>query len=268
MEEVTDILNSRIRIEPKVCDKHAKKVHYITDLATGESFCPLCKKEAMDKENDKQLKQWGQDLIAKSYRGYLKQESLVGRNDAFDCTFDNFKHAKPDEDRVFKQARKIAGFYYANPAKQGNSLLFGNAGSGKTHLAMAILNAVNANSKDPMQKCLFISITALVSAMRERISDPTVNNWSTTHVKNVVKDADLVVIDDLGAESVDKTASAFVQSTIQNLCEYNQRIIFTTNLNMDELRATYHDRLVSRFLEGSHGKIIDFSKVQDKRMWK
>ena len=115
---------------------------------------------------------------------------------------------------------------------------------------------------------MFISMTALVSEMRDRISDPTVNVWSAKHVENVVKEADLVVIDDLGAESVDKTATSFVQGTIQDLCDDNQRIIFTTNLNMDELRATYHDRLVSRFLEGSKGKIIDFTKIEDKRMWK
>lgn len=269
MRKVTDLVNSRIRTESRICHKHAKPTHYIKDLVTGESFCPLCKKEnELDPANNKQLTQWGQELITKSYRNYLKKESLTGRKDVFKCTFDNFQHSKPYENQAFEQARKIAGFYYANPNKEGNSLLFGNAGSGKTHLAMAILNAVNANSKNPMQKCLFISMTALVSEMRDRISDPTVNVWSAKHVENVVKEADLVVIDDLGAESVDKVATNFVQGTIQDLCDDNQRIIFTTNLNMDELRATYHDRLVSRFLEGSKGKIIDFTKIEDKRMWK
>ena len=45
MQKVTDLVNARIRTESKICHKHAKLTHYIKDLVTGESFCPLCKKE-------------------------------------------------------------------------------------------------------------------------------------------------------------------------------------------------------------------------------
>ena len=77
MQKVTDLVNARIRTESKICHKHAKPTHYIKDLVTGESFCPLCKKEnELDPANNKQLTQWGQELITKSYRNYLKKEQF------------------------------------------------------------------------------------------------------------------------------------------------------------------------------------------------
>lgn len=271
--QLSDAFKGIIKALPQTCGKHLKthhkKIHYFKDLKTGEVFCPACKMEELTHD---QLKRMQKQVISKSRdnpRNYLKYNSLVDRQEMFSYSFDNFKFQKGSvEQAKLVQARKIAGFYYKNPDKTGNTLMFGNAGAGKTHLAMAILNAVNESSHNPMQKCVCLSMTALIKAMKDHFQDPTNNRWSSDYVEKIVKNADLVVIDDLGAESADSTASKFVQGTIQEIYEGNQRIITTTNLNMNQLKATYHERLVSRFLEGSLGKVIDFTQVKDKRPWR
>lgn len=267
MENISNAFDGLIEvIKDKKCDKHAKPIRYVKDLKTGQVFCPVCQ---LEKETDSQLKTMQKNMIIRSYRGFLQENSLIDRASTFAYSFDNFEHkAGSIEEQTYKQARQIAGFYYKNPKKNGNSVFFGNAGSGKTHLAMAILNAVNGSSGDPMQRCLFLNVTALFKEMRAYIADKVTNKWSENYATEIVSKANLVVIDDLGAESADGNATKFVQDILWEIYEANQRIITTTNLTMDELQATYHGRLVSRFLEGSHGKLIDFTKINDKRMWK
>lgn len=267
MESVADAfkgsISSLMEVLPNTCDKH-KGVNKIKILKTGEVMCPECYREQHIKPK---LQKMEKDMIAKKYRGYLKRYSLVDRKSTFDYSFDTFKHvAGSPEETMYTRARKIAAFYYANPTKKGNSLMYGTAGSGKTHLAMSILNAINTTSENPMQKCLFLSIPALIRSMRNYIADPITNDWSAEYLQKVEAGADLVVIDDLGAESASREATNFVQETIQNIYEDNQRIITTTNLSMSQLKATYHERLISRILEGSQNKVIDFDSVSDKRM--
>ena len=128
---------------------------------------------------------------------------------------------------------------------------------------MSILNAVNDNA-NPMVRCLFISVNKLISEMRTWFQDGT-GKWSPKAIIEVVHKSNLVVLDDLGAESVNTQARSYVQEIILEIFESIQRIITTTNLSMDELYRTYHSRLVSRMQEGDRHKVINFSKIEDKR---
>ena len=189
---------------------------------------------------------------------------MVDRDEVFNYTFENFKaQPKTFEYSAKKGAHDIAKGYLRYPNAKGNCIFYGNAGSGKTHLAMAILNAVNDNA-DPMVRCLFISVNKLIREMKNWFQDKT-GIWSPKHVTDVVSKANLVVLDDLGAESANNMATSFVQDTIFDIYESNQRIITTTNLSLDELYRTYHSRLVSRMQESDRRKVIDFSKITDKR---
>lgn len=254
-------IGNNIKRSDKTCSKHSKcHLVYLDGVAKIKPFCPAC----VQQENIKQQEQMLSSLKEKETRGYLKGQSLVDRDEVFTYTFDNFKAKNNSPEAVLKEkARLIAGLYLKQPDQKSNSLLYGNAGAGKTHLAMAMLNAVNDNA-DPMVRCLFISVNKLIREMKNWFNDKT-SLWSPKHVTDVVSKANLVVLDDLGAESATGTATSFVQDTIFDIYESNQRIITTTNLSMNELYSTYHSRLVSRMQEGYGGKVIDFTKVRDKR---
>ena len=92
--------------------------------------------------------------------------------------------------------------------------------------------------------------------------------WTEQYAVHVLSNADLLVIDDLGSESVMSAkgeASQFVQRVLYQVTNRQKRIITTTNLTMSELRQAYNAKLVSRLLAGSKGKQLDFSGIQDKR---
>lgn len=243
---------------------HINKIKVIGSRIKIEPYCPKCESEAREKELD----QLADKVKKDSYLSYLKNYSLFDRKDTLNYTFDNFKVAKGSKEELVKNmTRKIAGEYYKDKDKKFNSLFFGKSGTGKTHLAMAILNAVNSNAQ-PMQRCLFLSVTKLLDAKRDYFTDPVNHLWSKDYTERVIKDADLVVLDDLGAESAASQANNFIQDTIFSLYELNQRVITTTNLSMNELKAKYHERLISRILEGGKGHLIDFTNLADKRMEK
>ena len=261
------LIEHRLRRTSETCPKHPKcHLVYLEGFDKVEPFCEACQLE----KNEEQKRLMVKQVKEQDTRGYLRRQSLVDRNEVFNYTFDNFivppakeQGQKPLEAIAKRQARKIAGAYFKYPHTKGNSLLYGNAGAGKTHLAMAILNAVNDNS-EPMQRCLFLSFNKLIRKMKDWFNDKA-GVWSPKHVTDVVKKANLVVLDDLGAESANNMATSFVQDTIFDIYESNQRIITTTNLSVDELYRTYHQRLVSRMQEGDRSRVIDFTKIADKR---
>ena len=258
--KAVNIIAHRTRKTDQICPKHHVHLVYLDGFKKMKPFCEQCQYE----KNQAEIKQMAQNLRTNQTRGYLKRQSLVDRDEVFSYTFKNFKaKAGSIESQAKQSARMIAGEYLKYPDKKGNSLLYGNAGAGKTHLAMAILNAVNDNA-DPMVRCLFISVNKLIREMKNWFQDKT-GIWSPKHVTDVVSKANLVVLDDLGAESANNMATSFVQDTIFDIYESNQRVITTTNLSLDELYRTYHSRLVSRMQESDRRKVIDFSKIQDKR---
>lgn len=259
--KTVSMINHRLRKTSETCPKHPNAhLVYLDGFKGMKPFCEQCQYE----KNQEQIVKMSQSLRTKQTRGYLKRQSLVDRDEVFNYTFKNFRaESKTFEYLAKGSARDIAKGYLRYPDAKGNCIFYGNAGAGKTHLAMAILNAVNDNA-DPMVRCLFISVNKLIREMKNWFQDKT-GIWSPKHVTKVVSQANLVVLDDLGAESANNMATSFVQDTIFDIYESNQRIITTTNLSLDELYRTYHSRLVSRMQESDQRKVIDFSKVSDKR---
>ncbi|MDF7683382.1 DnaA/Hda family protein [Lactobacillus sp. ESL0679] len=260
MGNMIGTINRAVKRTDEVCPIHGTSLVYIQGVKKVKPFCMRCTIE----QRDAQDKRMHEEYKVSRFRGYLKGQSLVDRADTFGYTFATFKSNTGTSEHYAKQAaRQVAGTYLKQPDKKFNCLFYGNAGAGKTHLAMSILNAVNDNA-EPMQRCLFLSVNKLIREMKNWFGDKT-QVWSPKHVAELVHKADLVVLDDLGAESANSQATSFVQDTIFDIYESNQRIITTTNLSMDDLYKTYHSRLVSRMQEGGAGHVIDFSKIRDKR---
>ncbi|RHW53693.1 DnaA ATPase domain-containing protein [Lactobacillus bombicola] len=260
-KETVNMIEYRRRKSSQTCPKHPDThLVYLSGVDRIAPFCEVCIHEKIQAQD----RQMHDNLKVQEGRGFLKRASLVDREDAFNYNFDGFITQPNSKEATAKHdARLIAGAYLKYPDRKGNSLFYGNAGAGKTHLAMAILNAVNDHA-EPMQKCLFLSVNKLIREMKNWFSDK-ICIWSPKHVTDVVHAADLVVLDDLGAESANSEATSFVQDTIFDIYESNQKIITTTNLSMDELYRTYHARLVSRMQEGDKSRVIDFTKIADKR---
>src|SRR5262249_8699159 len=156
-----------------------------------------------------------------------------------------------DTDAHREAVRKCRAFIDRFPVVDKGLLFMGIPGAGKTHLAVAIL-------KEVIEKTgaigLFVDVRALLRTIRNTFN-PVVKATDFNVIKRVM-DAELLVIDELGAEKlsewVDETMTLIVNS------RYNKRLptIFTTNyLDRDVDEKSLSDVLIERVGARIHSRL-------------
>lgn len=262
MESVANLL-AVVEVD-ETCPKHNCKLATIAGRDV-KPVCPKCELEKLLAEK----KTFDRQITAELSKRWLRRDSLVDDEDTFKCSFDNFKHEPgTQEDRVYQLCHKIAGQYYQYPDAKFNTLLVGTAGTGKSHLAMSMLKAVNDHSQN--QKCLFINTASLFQKIRNSFNDPS-EYWTEERAVSKIVAADLVVLDDFGTESNMREkdemseASQFVQRVLYSIFNSQKRIIITSNLSIDKFKSGYNQKLFSRLTRGAKGHVVDFTQLKDKR---
>ncbi len=184
--------------------------------------CPIC--------NDTRWKSIDEGGVERVVRCDCWRDDLVSRlmSDAripprfTRADLDNFEH---DMDTQRAAWRKAMAFVDAFPVVERGLLLYGPHGVGKTHLSIGILKAC---VRTKGARAFFFETRELLRLVRD-----TYNRSVSETEMEVLKpllDADLLVLDDLGAERT----SAWVQETLGLVVNtrYNARrpTIFTSNL--------------------------------------
>lgn len=258
-------------------------IHNVQMIQGGRSkpFCPKCTAEKMkaDKES------LGRRSFEIKARKFINT-SLYANPSTAGNRFDNFKSTPGSKEaKMGNSMYKLASLYIkTNPtprymkqvepyksekpelyhlAKPLNAVVYGTPGEGKTHLAMSVLHMVNENSQ-PQQRCLFVDVNSMFKQIFRRKSDKE-DHFQDGILKRI-KEADLVVLDDLGTESnmtLSSQGSDFVQSFLEEIFDNQNRIIVTTNLTASELSRTYNAKLISRLNKSAYR--FDFSGIKDKR---
>lgn len=266
-----DIANmmGRLRYTKERCPIHDVPLIYTVGLVVNgqsvEPFCPECHREELDKKNAQDTA----ERLARKHKertyGMLDRSSIVGDDKIFKKTFENYDVTSKDTNRVKAQAEQIAASYLRG--EEFNCVLTGQPGTGKSHLAMAILRHVNENA-NPYMSCLFVSLIDLMAEIRESFRGDA--GITEAQAKRLLNSADLLVIDDLGSESNftsrDDQASDFVQRTLFLILNARHRTIITTNLTGPELKRLYNPKLVSRLLDGAKSEhFINTANIEDHR---
>jgi len=137
------------------------------------------------------------------------------------CTLANFVAYNETLERAVAEARRIAEAF---PVVSRGLLLEGQPGVGKTHLAVAVLKQVVAMTG---ARGLFYDTRDLLRVIRSTYA-PSIQT-TELEVLRPVMNADLLVLDDLGAEKT----SEWVEETMNLIVNtrYNERrlTIFTSN---------------------------------------
>jgi DNA replication protein DnaC len=137
------------------------------------------------------------------------------------CTLENFAAYNETLEKALTQARRIVEAF---PVVTRGLLLEGQPGVGKTHLAVAVLKQVIQASG---ARGLFYDTRDLLRVIRSTY-DPSIRTTELEILRPVMH-ADLLVLDDLGAEKtsewVDETMNLIVNT------RYNERrlTVFTSN---------------------------------------
>ncbi len=120
--------------------------------------------------------------------------------------------------------------------------LCGGVGVGKTHLAVAVMNELMGKDRVPS---LFVTVPELLDNLRGAYNDPgrDLDEWM-----DAVKNAELLVLDDLGSEK----ATQWVQERLYVIINHRYRealpTIFTSNVGAKDLFTQLGERTASRIV--------------------
>lgn len=157
------------------------------------------------------------------------------------CSFDTFDLRYYDGDDA-QHMRGVLEFVreYADTFGEGsgNLLFYGNTGLGKTHLSLAVADAVikkGYNAVYGQAQKIFNDVA------EERFSRDASGDTETS-----LTECDLLIIDDLGAEFVNQLTQSVLYSVINTRLLTGKSTIISTNIPLDQLDGTYHSRICSR----------------------
>ncbi|MBE5806130.1 MAG: DNA replication protein DnaC [Clostridiales bacterium] len=133
---------------------------------------------------------------------------------------------------------------FDNPNEK-NLLFTGNTGLGKTFLSSCIAKEIIQNGKTVLYQTAPIMLDTIIDYKFNK------NNSSSFSYKNLL-DVDLLIIDDLGTESLNNIKFSELFNIINSrLLNQNGKVlktIISTNLGLSQLNQTYGERITSRLI--------------------
>lgn len=170
-------------------------------------------------------------------------------------TFENAKETSKHNLAVYKKAREVS------LDGKTNMLLTGNTGSGKTYLLTACANLCMEHSKS----VLFVTAYTLNSSFLEAHLSNLESKQAT--MDNLI-DVDVLLIDDLGTETVYKNVTAeYLFTTLNERIARGKQTFISTNLTLSDIRETYDERIFSRLVDQNTTFVAQLTD-EDKRLKK
>ena len=140
-----------------------------------------------------------------------------------------------------ERAKQYAASFH--PAKSDNLAMFGGTGLGKTHLSTAIAREVIEGGWDVVYvSCVDMFADYEAQRFGNSTGTPTGADLSR------YTDCDLLIIDDLGTELTNQFTTSCLYGLLNTRLNRHLPVILSTNLETEEFRKRYWDRITSRVL--------------------
>ena len=228
--------NCRLEVQDsKTCVANAPKLLESRQYDNFMAKVPICRKLAAYKQREKVSR-----LLGSSGMG---ERFWSRRFNTFSVT-DDIRQA-------YLRARKFCQDYGENHKTRG-LMFMGPYGTGKTHLAAAILQELAEQGTSGV----FIVVPELLNKLRRGIDDDKARREGDELV-DMAKTTPVLILDDLGAQN----PTPWVQEQLYLLVNYRYErmlpIIVTTNCKGSELEASIGPRVTSRLMEMEQLVIVD-----------
>jgi len=125
-----------------------------------------------------------------------------------------------------------------------NLLFYGTTGLGKTFMCNCIAKALLDKGKIVVYQTAFKILEIVENHKFRKGYSPTASN--TTNEYNLLFDADLLIIDDLGTELTNSFTNTEIFNIVNSRLIKGNKTIISTNLSPMQIANTYTDRIFSR----------------------
>lgn len=224
-------------------DKKVTKLRSIEDSFTEDDICPKCFGSGLEVVDGKGARPC--ECRKQNAHNILIERARIPRR-YMNCHFSTFKSGTPSQELAFRYASKLAMEF---PAVEQGMLLMGPVGIGKTHLAVSILKALTERGFS----CLFYEFGSLLKEIQDSYNP--VSQTSELKVLSPVYEADVLVLDELGASKPTDWVRDTMAQIINNRYNDNKVTIFTTNYfdtRKNDREETLEDRIGIRMRSRLH----------------
>jgi DNA replication protein DnaC len=205
---------------------------------SGEWYYHPCAPEC-EKKNER--REW--ELMRRDARVAILRERSGLSKRMKGYTLGNFR---PTVSNAAGRARvKVDGYLedWEENREAGRGLYFcGGVGTGKTHLAVAVMNELIRKKRIPS---LFVTVPELLDNLRETYNKPgrNLDEWM-----DAVQNAEFLVLDDLGSERTTEWVRERIFVIVNHRYREALPTIFTSNIGPKDLAEQLGERTASRII--------------------
>jgi len=226
------------------------------DYLTMNYDCKFCNDTGF-LENGQKCKCFKQKIINHYYKMSNLQHKLDTEN------FQNFNidifsegslddHKKTQKENIKDILSKAESFAFSfDSPKVSNLLLTGPPGQGKTYLCNCVASALISRGNLVIYQTAFKLIEIIEKARFGKDSFSSENNSY-----QMLFNADLLIIDDLGTEFINTFTNVEMFNIINSRLNQNKKTIISTNLSPIQLKEKYSERISSRLF--GHYEMLAF----------
>jgi DNA replication protein DnaC len=236
---------------------------------TSTAFCLDCQKDELERLKQSSAEQQTVNgMLAKTWSMFESVSNIP--NDLKNATMNNFEEHNFEDQKAHAFAQRAVQYY--GKGGEGNTLLQGRPGVGKSHLSIAIAKQLNDTFKiyNEPKSVIFMPVARLIQRVQASFNGG--GRFTEEFVTKLLTNCDYLILDDLGKESTTennvKQANDWTYRFLFNILDSRSKTIVNTNFTRKELIKIYDNAFVDRLTKGMRGdkdRVFKFSEGAESK---
>lgn len=161
------------------------------------------------------------------------------------ATLDQYNTSAPEQEAALNKMREYSELFVPRrPSPPASVLMYGSPGTGKTHLACAVMRAICLNFT--VKYTTVSDLARCVRSTYHRKAEETEKDVLAAHVRPA-----LLVLDEIGVGLGTSHEHAMLHDVVAGRYDATKPTILISNLKLEDIKTAIGERLVDRMREDS-----------------